>query len=82
MPKLNATLVANCNAHSRRNFVKVTASFPAECRFVLEKLGEVFGYDEQARQQGLSPNGRLYFHQEHSGPPMEKLYSWSKAQFE
>jgi hypothetical protein len=82
VPKLKATLVANCNAHSRRNFVKVTASFPVECRFVLETLGEVFGYDEQARQQGLSPNGRLHFHQEHSELPMEKLYSWSKAQFE
>ena len=54
VPKLNATLVANCNAHSRRNFVKVTASFPDECQFVLETLGEVFGYDEQAREQGLS----------------------------
>ncbi len=56
VPKLNATMVANCNAHSRRNFVKVTASFPHECRFVLETLGEVFGYDELAREQGLSPD--------------------------
>ena len=82
VPKLNATLVANCNAHSRRNFVKVTASFPVECRFVLETLGEVFGYDEQAREQGLSADGRLHFHQEHSGPVMEKLRGWANAQFE
>ena len=82
VPKLNATMVANCNAHSRRNFVKVTASFPVECRFVLETLGEVFGYDEQAREQGLSPDERLHFHQEHSRPLMEKLHSWSNAQFE
>jgi hypothetical protein len=81
-PKLNATLVANCNAHSRRNFVKVTASFPVECRFVLETLGEVFGYDEQARVRGLSPDERLGFHQEHSGPVMEQLRSWSNAQLE
>ncbi len=82
VPKLNATLVANCNAHSRRNFVKVTASFPVECRFVLETLGEVFGYDEQARVRGLSPDERLHFHQEHSGPVMEKVRAWSRAQFE
>ena len=82
VPKLNATMVANCNAHSRRNFVKVTASFPVECRFVLESLGEVFGYDEQARVRGMSPDERLHFHQEHSGPLMEKLYGWSNAQFE
>jgi hypothetical protein len=46
-------MVANCNAHSRRNFVKVTANFPEECRFVLETMGEVYGYDEQARARGL-----------------------------
>ena len=33
------TLVANCNAHGRRNFVKVTANFPEPCRFVLETFG-------------------------------------------
>lgn len=82
VPKLNATLVANCNAHSRRNFVKVTASFPAECRFVLETLGEVFGYDEQARGRGLSADERLHFHQKHSEPVMEELRAWSSAQFE
>ena len=62
--------------------MKVTASFPAECQFVLETLGEVFGYDEQAREQGLSANERLHFHQEYSGPVMEKLRVWSNAQFE
>jgi transposase len=82
VPKLHSTLVANCNAHSRRNFVKVTASFPVECRFVLETLGEVFGYDEQARARKLSPDERLHFHQEHSGPVMDKLRAWSNTQFE
>ena len=36
VPKIVETLVANCNAHGRRNFVKVTANFPEPCRFVLE----------------------------------------------
>jgi transposase len=74
-----ATLLANCLAHGRRNFVEVTASFPDECRFVLETLGEVYGYDEQA--QCMSPEQRLHFHQEHSGPVMEKLHTWCGAQF-
>lgn len=73
-------LVANCNAHGRRNFVKVTPSFPEQCRFVLETLGEVYGYDEQAR--ALSAEERLHFHQEHSRPVMEKLHGWCEAQFE
>jgi hypothetical protein len=81
VPKLAATLVANCNAHSRRNFVKVTANFPAECRFVLETLGEVYGYEGQALAQGLSADERLRFHQEQSGPVMEKLHTWCTVQF-
>jgi len=85
VPKLPAplqTLLANCNAHSRRNFVKVTPSFPAECRFVLETLGEVYGYDEQARARSMPAEERLHFHQEHSGPVMEKLHTWCHVQFE
>jgi transposase len=82
LPAPLATLLANCNAHSRRNFVKVTPSFPEQCRFVLETLGEVYGYDEQARVRGMSAEERLHFHQEHSGPVMEKLHAWCHVQFE
>lgn len=81
VPKSFATLLANCLTHGRRNFVEVTPSFPEECRFVLETLGEVYGYDDQARTLGLSPEQRLHFHQEHSGPVMEKLKVWCGAQF-
>ena len=34
---------------------------------ILESLGEVYGYDEAARAEGMSPEQRLHFHQEHSG---------------
>lgn len=76
-----ATLLANCLTHGRRNFVEVTPNFPEECRFVLETLGEVYGYDDQARAQGLLPEQRLHFHQEHSGPLMERLKVWLGVQF-
>lgn len=82
VPKPFATLLANCLTHGRRNFVEVTANFPEECQFVLETLGEVYGYDDQARTQGMSPEQRLLFHQEHSGPLMEALKVWCGAQFE
>ena len=39
LPQQLETLLANCLVHARRNFVKVTASFLEECRFVLETLG-------------------------------------------
>ena len=81
VPKSFATLLANCLTHGRRNFVEVTPNFPEECRFVLETLGEVYGYDDQARTQGMSPEQRLHFHQELSGPLMEELKGWCDAQF-
>jgi len=82
VPKSLQTLLANCNAHGRRNFVKVTPSFPEQCRFVLETLGEVYGYEEQAQERGMSAEERLEFHQEYSGPVMERLHAWCHAQFE
>ena len=84
LPKLPSKLeilVGNCNAHARRHFVDVTPNFPEECRFVLESLGEVYGYDGQAEEQGLSPEERLRFHQERSLPVMNALHAWFEAQF-
>ena len=73
---------ANCNAHGRRNFVKVTANFPEPCRFVLESFREIYRYDAEAREQGMSAEQRLAFHQEHSKPVMDKLHAWLGAQFD
>jgi transposase len=73
-------LLANCLAHGRRQFVEVAANFPAECRYVLEMLAEVYRNDAAAREQGMSPEGRFRFHQEYSRPIMDKLHSWMEAQ--
>jgi len=84
LPKLPTKLeviVSHCLAHARRRFVEVVANFPEECRHVLETLGEVYGCDAQAREQGMSPEARLHFHQEHSGPVMAGLQVWLRAQF-
>jgi transposase len=82
LPGKLETIVGNCLAHGRRHFVEVTPNFPQECRFVLETLGEVYSYDAQAEEQGLSPEERLRFHQEHSAPAMENLHAWLQAQFD
>src|SRR5262249_1065026 len=79
-PKLEVIL-SHCLAHARRRFVEVVASFRVECRHVLETLGEVYGYDAQARKQGMSAEARRHFHQEHSGPVMAGLQAWLRAQF-
>jgi hypothetical protein len=62
--------------------VDVVPNFPEQCRYVLESLGEVYGYNAQAEEQGLSPEERLRFHQEHSQPVMDQLHAWLRAQFD
>jgi transposase len=83
VPKLSGgveILVALCLAHGRRQFVEVVAHFPAECQYVLEMLGQVYSFEAQTVERGLTPAGRLAFHQQHSGPVMEALHIWLEAQ--
>ena len=82
MPAELETIVANCLAHGRRQFVDVAESFPAECRHVLESLAVIYRNDATARKRKLSPSARLKFHQTHSGPTMENLHAWLDRQFE
>jgi transposase len=81
-PKLECVepLMANCLAHGRRQVVEVVDNFPEECRYVLETLRGVYHHDALAREQELSPEDRLRFHQEHSGPLMKGLHEWMETQ--
>jgi transposase len=81
LPKEFETLLCRCVAHARRGFVDVAANFPGEVRFVLNTLKEVYKIDAHARKEGLSPQERLKLHQDESGPLMEALRNWMKAQF-
>jgi len=80
-PKEFQVILSNCIAHGRRKFVEVAENFPEECRYVLEQLGEVYTNDALAREQGMSPEQRLHFHQVESGPRMKDLETWFKKQF-
>jgi transposase len=80
LPKALEVIVGHCLAHARRRFVEVTPNFPDACRHVLERLGEVYHHDALAGKNRLSPEERLLFHQQHSGPVMEQLHAWLTAQ--
>jgi transposase len=82
MPETLEVIVAHCIAHARRRFVEVTPNFPDACRHVLEALGKVYHHDALARKQKLSAEQRLTYHQQHSGPVMDELKQWLKAQLE
>ena len=47
---------------------------------LLETLGGVYHNDAEAREWEQSPEDRLRFHQEHSGPLMKGLHEWMEAQ--
>jgi len=82
-PKLEGSriLLANCLAHGRRQFVELVGNFPEECRYVLETLRGVYYNDALALERKLSPEDRLHWHQEHSGPLMAALHDWMEARF-
>jgi transposase len=76
------TIVANCMAHARRQFVEVNDRFPEQCRHLLETLAVVYRNDASARERQLSPEARLQWHQEVSGPTMQQLHDWLTRQLD
>jgi transposase len=75
-PKDFKTILANCLAHGRRQFVEQAENFPNECRYILGSLATVYKNDAIAKKRKMSPAERLSFHQAKSGPLMAKLHAW------
>lgn len=82
LPAQLKTVLANCLAHGRRKFVEIVDNFPAECRHVIEVLGEVYKHDAISREQKMSAQERLHFHQAQSGELMADLKLWMTEQIE
>jgi transposase len=82
LPKEFKIILANCLTHGRRNFVDVYASFPEQCRYVIETLADIYKHDAATRQQALSADERLAYHRAHSGPLMEALHQWLNDQLQ
>jgi transposase len=76
------TILAQCMAHARRRYVELTDTFPAEVRFVLETLREVYITDARAREEKLDPAQRLALHQAESAARMQALEQWMQRQFD
>jgi len=82
LPGKLQTILGNCLAHGRRRFTDVFADFPEECQHVLECLAVIYHNDELARDQEMSPQQRLEFHQRESGPVMAELHLWLARQLD
>lgn len=75
-PKGIKVITTKCAVHARRQFVDIKSSFPEQCRYVIEKIGEVYRVDDLAKKRRLSAEDRLLLHQEKSGPVMDSLRRW------
>src|SRR6266853_4218925 len=70
----------HCLAHGRRQFSDLEDVFPRECQVVIDALKQVFDHDEQARDEQMSPEARLAYHRDYSGPIMDALKRWLATQ--
>ena len=82
LPKPFATILGNCLLHGRRKFVDVVTKFPEECRYLLDTLSEVYKHEAFCREQRMSAEQRLAYHQAHSGPLMKALEEWFAKQLD
>jgi len=72
----------HCLADGRRKSSDLAEVFPPECQVVLEVMRQVFDHDEQAREEQLSPEARLAYHQARSRPLMDGLKRWLDTQMD
>ncbi len=71
-----------CNAHARRAFVDVAASFPDQVTWVLERYALIWEHERHCQAQMLSPSQRQVYHHEHSLPVMAQIREWGQQQLE
>jgi hypothetical protein len=76
------TLEIHCLVHGRRQFVDIEDFFPKQCTKVINAIAEIYGHEAHCKQQGLSPQQRLAYHQQHSRDVMDELKTWMQNQFD
>jgi len=67
-------------SHARRKFVEVEPYFDKECAHVIDQLAKVYSFDAKTKEESMSSEERLTYHQKNSEPIMSKLYTWLNLQ--
>jgi hypothetical protein len=70
----------HCLAHGRRKFTELAEDFPTERAVVVNALKLIYDHDDEARDQELSAQERLAYHQEYSAPVFTTLKTWLEQQ--
>lgn len=82
VPAALKTILCHCLTHGRRKFKEIEDFFPVECTYVIEQLAPVYKNDAKAKEDGMTEDQRLVFHQTHSAPIMDRLKTWMQEQFD
>ena len=80
VPKELEVIMINCLSHARREFIDLEPYFPEECAIVIKSLALIYKHDKEAKEQELSDEKRLEYHQKHSKPVMNQLKIWAESQ--
>ena len=75
-------IVCLCLAHGRRKFYEIYDYFPGECRVVIDALALIYHYDAIAKQEKMTAEKRLIYHQTYSAPIMTTLKRWIELQMQ
>lgn len=82
VPAALKTILCHCITHGRRKFTDIEPFFPAECGYVIEQLALVYKHDAETKEQKMTADERLAYHQTHSEPVMRALKIWMETQFD
>ena len=73
-----ATEVA-CWAHARRKFVEAEVSEPELAKEAIERIGELYAVEREARDRELDDDARRELRQQRAVPIADELFAWMAA---
>ena len=82
LPKDFEVILTNCMAHARRHFADLVHIFPQKCDHVIRTIGNVYHHDKITKDEKMSSQDRLIYHQRYSKPLMDDLHKWIEDQFD
>lgn len=75
-------VIGFCLVHGRRKFYELLDDFKIQCGFVIECIAEVYRHEAYCKNNNLSADERLLYHQQHSQGVMDALWVWLNNQWQ
>jgi len=74
IPKDFKTIICNCLSHGFRKFEELIDYYPDECIVIMRYISRLYDVDEKTVK--MSPQERLEYHQKHSQPIVNDLFTY------